>query len=115
MLLPSMASSTRSTVRQIAQKLAQVEFRVSGLEAVLESGLDLALRLGPADDLGEEIGVATEVFGQRERDGIHPVLYHEAARGRKAGDPVRERSDETVELPGRQRPVDPAVALGQFR
>jgi hypothetical protein len=35
--------------------------------------------------------------------------------GREPGDPVSERSDEVVERVGRQRAIDPAVALGQLR
>ena len=36
------------------------------------------------------------------------------ACGREPGDPLRERRDEIAELGGGQRPVDPAVPLGQL-
>jgi hypothetical protein len=63
----------------------------------------------------EEIGIATEVLGGRERDRIDPVLDHRLAGGGEAGDPMRERFDEGAELVGRQRSVDPAVPVSQLR
>jgi hypothetical protein len=72
------------------------------------------LRLGSADALAEEVGVAPEVFERRERNGGDAVLDRDVSGGRKRGDPMCECSDELVERFGWQRTVDPAVTLGEF-
>ena len=72
-----------------------------------------ALRV--AHPLAEEIGIATEVLDGRESYRIDPVLDHGVTGGRKAGDPVSERSDEVTECSGRQRSIDPPVSFSQLR
>ena len=83
--------STISRVGQVAQHPAQGHFRISGLEAALHRGSDPALRLGVEHALAEEIGVAPEVLGRRERDLIDPILDRAVAGGREPGDPMSER------------------------
>lgn len=78
----------------------------------MKRGSDPALRLGVEHALAEEIGIATEVLGRRERDRIDPVLDRDMAGGRKPGDPMSERSDEVTERVGGQRSIDPAVPFG---
>jgi hypothetical protein len=96
-----------SKVGQVAQHPAQGHFRISGLEAALHRCSDPALRLGVEHALAEEIGVAPEVLGRRERDPIDPILDRAVAGGREPGDPMSERSDELAELVGGQRSIDP--------
>ncbi|MGB6316923.1 MAG: hypothetical protein WBG13_30855 [Pseudolabrys sp.] len=52
----------------LAQQPGQVHFRVAGLKAALERGLDALLGREVAYTIGEEIGIATEVFDRRERN-----------------------------------------------
>jgi hypothetical protein len=73
------------------------------------------LSLGLAHALAEEIGIATEIPGRRERDRIDALLDRDQAGGREPSDPMGKRSDETVERPGGQRAIDPTVAFGQLR
>src|SRR5262245_57411760 len=80
----------RSMVGQVAQQAGQVHFRLSGLKAALQRGLEPALGLGVARALAKEIGIATEILGRRERDRIDAVLDRDEAGGRKACDPMRE-------------------------
>ena len=47
---------------QVTQHPAQRHFRVSGLQAAIERGLDPALRIWVAHALAEEIEIATEVW-----------------------------------------------------
>ena len=90
----SLSPALLSMVSQVAQHPGQVDFRFAGLEAALHRGLDPALGLRVAHALAEEIGIATEVFGRRERDRIDPLLDRDMAGGREPGDSMRERSDE---------------------
>ena len=90
-------SSMRLMVTQIAEHPGEVHFRISGLEAALERGLEPALGVGGARALAEEIGIATEVFGRRECDCIDPVLDRDMTRGGKSGYPMSQRSDEIAE------------------
>jgi hypothetical protein len=69
----------RSTVTQLAQQPGQVHFRISGLKAALERGLDALLGLRVAHAFGKEIGIATEVLDRRQRNCIDPVLDRDAA------------------------------------
>src|SRR5712691_3713630 len=92
---------------QVAKQPGQVHFRLSGLEAALQRGSEPALGLGIAQALAEEIGIATEVLGRRERDRIDAVLDRDKAGGRKPADPMRERSDEIAERVGGHRSIDP--------
>jgi hypothetical protein len=102
----------QSTIGQAADHSAKGQFRFSGLEAALHRGLDALLRLGVEHALAEEIGVAPEVLGRRERDRIDPVLDHDLASGWEPGDPMSERFDEIADRVGRQRSIDPAVLFG---
>jgi hypothetical protein len=67
-------------VTQLPQQPRQVYFRVSGLKAALERGLDALLGLGVAHAFGKEVRVAAEVLYRCERNGIDPVLDR---RGRR--------------------------------
>ena len=49
------------------------------------------MRLGAADAIPEEIGIAPEVFERRQRDRIDPILDRRLAGRRKGGDPVCEK------------------------
>jgi hypothetical protein len=46
----------------------------------------------------EEIGIATEVFGGRDRNRINSVLKHDMTDFGKTGDPMSKRSDEITQL-----------------
>ena len=70
---------------------------------------------GLRDALAEEIRIATEVLGRRERDRIDALLDRDKAGGRKFGDPMSERSDEIAELVGGQRAIDPTVPFSELR
>ena len=80
----------------VAQHVGQRHLAVSGLEAALHRALDTGLRLAVAHAFSEEIGIATEVLGRRERDRVDPILDHGMACGREPGNPLRERRDETT-------------------
>ena len=56
---------------------------MSGLEAAPDRGLNTVLGLGVAHALAEEIRIATEVIGGRERDGIDWVLDGGMAAGQR--------------------------------
>jgi hypothetical protein len=68
-----------------------------------------------AHALAEEIGIATKVLRRRERDRIDTLLDDDTAGGRKARDPMSERSDEIAERGGRQRSIDLAVSFSERR
>jgi hypothetical protein len=53
-----------SMIRQVAQQPGQVHFRVSGLQAALQRGLQSVLNLGVARARAEEIRIATKVLCQ---------------------------------------------------
>jgi hypothetical protein len=97
------------------QHSRQSHFGVSSLEATIHRGLDLALSLGGTHALAEEIGIAAEVLGWRQRDRIDPVLDRELAGGWEPRDPISEGFDEVIERGGGQRSIDPAVPLSQIR
>src|SRR5713101_1984824 len=105
----------RSNISQVAQQTRERHFPISGLEAALDRGLNAALGLGVPGALAEEIRIATELLGWRERDGIDSVLDRDMSSGREAFDPMSERSDEATEHVGGQCSIDPAVALSQLR
>ena len=88
----------------LAHHPAQGHLRVSGLESALHRGPNPILRLGVAHALTEEIGIAAEVLGPRKRYGIDAGFERERAGGRKAGDSMRQRSDEIAERPGPAMP-----------
>ena len=69
---------------------------------------------GAAHAVTEEVGVASKVFERRQRDGIDPFLDRRVSSGGKCSDPVGECPDELSERVGRQRTVDPPVALSQI-
>jgi hypothetical protein len=71
-------------VSQVAQQPRQVHFRVSGLEAALQRGLEPSLGLRVAHALAEESGIATEVLSRRESDRIDVVLDRDTAGGAAA-------------------------------
>jgi len=52
-------------------------------------GLNVRFWVGGARSLAEEIGIAAEVLGRRERDCIDAVLDRDMAGGRKFCDPMR--------------------------
>ena len=58
----SLSPALLSMVSQVAQQPAQVQFRVSGLEAALQRGFDPALGLGVAYAFAKEIGIAAEIL-----------------------------------------------------
>ena len=58
----------RSAVGQVAEQPRKLDFRGPSLETTLQRGADPALRLGSAHELGEQIGVATEVVDGRQRE-----------------------------------------------
>src|SRR5262249_1591881 len=87
---------------EFAQHPSEVHFRLSGLETGLERRLEQPLRLGFARALAEQIGIAAEILGRRERNCIDPLLHGEEAGGGKLGDPMSERPDEIVERMSRQ-------------
>jgi hypothetical protein len=107
----STLSGVGSVLGQLSQHPGQSHFCVSSLEATLHRGLDLALGLGGTHALAEEIGIAAEVLGWRQRDRIDPVLDRELAGGWEPRDPMSERFDEVIERGGGQRSIDPAVPL----
>jgi hypothetical protein len=98
---------------QNTERRPEIQFRVSSLKAARYRGVEQTLRLGAARAFTEEIGVAPEVFDRWERDGVDPILDRRMTSSRKGGDPMGECSDELIERVGRQRPVDPAIALGE--
>ena len=59
---------------QLPQQSAQSHFRLSSLKAVFHRGLGALLGLGSAGALAEEIGIAAEVLGRRERDRVDALL-----------------------------------------
>ena len=102
-------------IRQITDDVRELHLHLSGLQPSAHGGLNSALRLRVPYPFAEEIGIATEVLGRRERDRVDPVLDRHMAGGRKRGDPMGERLDEIAERVGGQRSVDPAVPFSQFR
>ena len=64
--------------------------------------------------LEEEIRVAAEVVGRRQRYRVDAVLDNGVTGGGETGDSLGERADEATELVGRQGSIDPAVALRQI-
>src|SRR5215471_878675 len=93
-------SSIPSMINQVAEHPAQVHFRVSGLEAALERGLDALLRFGVAYALPKQVGIAAEVLSGCERDGIDALLEYDKTRGRKPADPMSEGADEIADRVG---------------
>jgi hypothetical protein len=95
-------------VVEVAQHPGQGHFCGSRLEAFVHRGLDPALRFGIAHAFAEEIGIATEVLGRRERGRIDPILERDTTGSRKPGDPMCERSDESPSaLAGNARLIQP--------
>jgi hypothetical protein len=60
----------------------------------------LGTALGVTHALAEEIGIAAEVLGRRQRDRIDPVLDRELAGGWEPRDPMSQRFDEGIERGG---------------
>jgi hypothetical protein len=81
----------------LAEHSSQVHLRVPGLEAADERRPEAALGLGTACGLAEEVGVAAEVFGRRERNDVDAILDRRKAGGGKLGDPAGELRDEVAE------------------
>src|SRR4029450_3523338 len=71
---------------QVNHQFGQVHFRLSRLKAAFQRSLHQFLELIRAHALQEEIRIATDVLGRREGDRIDPLLDHNAACSRKAGD-----------------------------
>lgn len=78
----------------MADELAQRQLRFAGLEATLHRGLDQPLRFRLRHVLAEEVAVAKEVLGRRERDGIDALLDDRLPRRGERGDPVYECSPD---------------------
>jgi hypothetical protein len=85
------SSRIGSVPGQFSTHPRQSHFGISSLEATLHRGLDLALSLGGTHALAEEIGVAAEVLGWRQRDCIDPVLDYKLAGGWEPRDPLSGR------------------------
>src|SRR4051794_7847825 len=103
------------SVDEVVEHAGKGQLALGGLEAARHRRSGPLLRGRLARKLREEIGVAPELLGRRERDRADAVLGGRQRGGREAGDPLRERADEVTQLVGVQRAVDPAVAFGQLR
>src|SRR6185369_3602617 len=79
---------------KIRHQLAQVHFCVSRLEAAFHRNLHSSLVLRSAHTFEEEIGVALNVIGRSESDGVDSIFNDGLTGSRKTGNPMRERSDE---------------------
>src|SRR5262249_814102 len=64
-----------SNSRLIRRPAWLVHFRVSGLKAAFECGLESALGLGLLRTLAEEIGIATEVLCRREITDLRTTRF----------------------------------------
>src|SRR4030095_7154576 len=113
---PEASNATRfpinSTVRQFTHRQAQRQFSIVSLKPAGHRYAYPALRLGVTRALHEEIRIATEIVGQRERDRINPILEYDTTGGRKPGDTMRQRSDEPTKCGARRRRADPAISFG---
>src|SRR5262249_1774812 len=99
---------------QGAEQPGQIHFRVSGLEAELERGLESALAFGATRTLAKKIGVFAEVFKRGEGDCVHAVLDRSQSPAREFRYPTRKPFDAPAESRRRYGTVDPAVTLGEL-
>ena len=97
-------SGVGSETGQLSQRSSQIHFLVSGLETVSGRCLNAGLGFWNAHALTEEIGLAMEVFGWRERDGVDSVLDRDLTCSWEPRDPMSERLDELIERGSGQRP-----------
>src|SRR5262245_1112445 len=93
---------TASALTQATHHPAQRDFSIVSLEPARHREPRPASCLRVARAFQEQIRVAPELVGGRERDGVDSCLERGAGGAWKAGDPVRKRSDELPELAGRQ-------------
>ena len=105
---------TRTRTVQLAQYLGESQLCLSCLEAVTHRGANSALRLRLAYFFAKGIGIAAKLLGRCERDGIDPDLSCSVTRGRKAGNPLSQLSDEIPEGGPGQRSIAPAVPFSQL-
>ena len=97
------------------QSAAEGKLCIACLEATLYRGLNQLLGFRLANVLAEEIGVAPEVVGGRERDRIDAVFDRDTRSGWELCDSPGECSDKIAELRGGQCSIDPAVSLCELR
>ena len=96
----------RQGVRSIP---ARIQLRVSKLKAAAVRGLEASLGFWFTCGFSEEVGVAAELLGGRERDGVNAILDRREAL---SGNPAIRWAGDATKSP-RSRAVDPAVSFGK--